>query len=348
MSSHKRPTQADVARAAGVSRPTASLALKGSSVVSEATRAHVRKIADALGYAPDPMLSALAKYRSPGKTNLYQGTLAWVSVSSDEHPWDLITPYQQYYLGACKHAKRLGYKIECFDLHQEKLSAKRLDSILTARGINGILACPPSTYGSPVDLPWEKYHVVTFGYSINRPNVHRVSSSHYRATKMVFEKLLKFGYKRIGFVFSEQVNVKTQEHCLSAYLCESQKSGIKAPPPLVQDPLNSEHFEAWYKRYKPDAVIVSSPLWEMIQSTGIQVPKKLGVASPMVPERSPELTGIIEKCQEIGAAAIDTLVHMIQHDDKGLPNTPRFILLEGKWNPGRTTRKPQRLRSSRP
>ncbi len=339
MCSQKRPTQADVAREAGVSRPTVSLALKGSTIVSESTRAHVREVAEKLGYVPDPMLSALAKYRSTETEQNYQGTLAWVSASPSKTPWSSITPYHEYYLGACKQAERLGYKVECFDLRQEELSAQRLDGILATRGINGILACPPTTYGEHIELPWDKYHVVTFGYSIAKPNVHRVSSSHYRATKAVFEKLRDAGYKRIGFVFSEQVNIKTQEHCLSAYLCETQKSGMKNPPPLVQDPLDAEHFMAWHSKYEPDAVIVSSPLWDMIQSTQIKVPKTLGVASPMVAKRNPELTGIIEKCQEIGSAAIDTLVHMIQHDDKGLPKTPRFILLEGKWNPGRTIRK---------
>ena len=340
MSSNKRPTQADVARQAGVSRPTVSLALKGSPIVSEATRAQVRKAADELGYVPDPMLSALAKYRSTETKKTYQGTLAWISASSSEQPWDLITPYREYYQGACNQAARLGYKIECIDMRQEALSAQRLDGILAARGINGILACPPNIYGEHMDLPWDHYHIITFGYSIAKPNVHRVASSHYRATKTVFKKLRGAGYTRIGFVFSEQVNIKTQEHCLSAYLCETQKSGMKNPPPLVQDPLDAEHFIAWHARYKPDAVIVSSPLWDMIQNTGIEVPKALAVASPMVPERSPELTGIIEKCQEIGSAAIDTLIHMIQHDEKGLPKTPRFILLEGKWNHGCTVRPP--------
>lgn len=337
-SSGKRPTQADVARAAGVSRPTVSMALKGSSIVSEATRAHVREIAEKIGYVPDPMLSALAKYRSPDKKQSYQGTLAWISASPKKESWDRITPYHEYYLGACEQAARLGYKIECIDLLQEQLSTQRLNSILAARGINGLLACPPHTYGQQIDLPWDAYHVVTFGYSIPEPNIHRVSSSHFRATKMVFEKLCEMGYHRIGFVFSEQVNIKTQEHCLSAYLCECQKTGMEHPPPLVQDPLDAEHFIAWHTRHQPDAVIVSSPLWEMLQSTAIDVPQQLGVASPMVPKHSPELCGIIEKCQEIGSAAVETLVHMIQHEDKGRPQTPRFILLEGQWNSGQTTR----------
>ncbi|HBR92692.1 MAG TPA: LacI family transcriptional regulator, partial [Opitutae bacterium] len=66
------------------------MALKGSSIVSEATRAHVREIAEKIGYVPDPMLSALAKYRSPDKKQSYQGTLAWISASPKKESWDRI------------------------------------------------------------------------------------------------------------------------------------------------------------------------------------------------------------------------------------------------------------------
>lgn len=336
MSSKPRPTQSDVAREAGVSRPTVSLALKGSPVVSEETRNHVRKIAESLGYVPDPMLSALAKYRNSETNKSYQGTLAWVSASPSDLPWYSIIPYSEYFRGASEQAARMGYKIECIDLLQERISAERLEGILEARGISGILACPPNEFGEQIDIPWEKYHVITFGYSISEPHIHRVSPSHYRATRTVYEKLCEFGYKRIGFVFSEQVNIKTQEHCLSAYLSETQRSQLKNPPPLVKDPSSAEEFFIWHKKHKPDAVIISTPWWQMIQSSETGIPKDLGFASPMVPIHNPELTGIIEKSRQIGSAAIDTLVHMIQHDSRGLPQNPRFILLEGEWNEGTT------------
>ena len=59
----------------------------------------------------------------------------------------------------------------------------------------------------------------------------------------------------------------------------------------------------------------------------------------MVAKHSTELSGIIEKCQEIGAAAVDTLVQMIEHDIRGIPGDPKYILLEGEWNPGKTIHK---------
>jgi DNA-binding LacI/PurR family transcriptional regulator len=61
----QRPTLADVARLAGVSASTASLAFSGTGPVSEATRARVHAAADELRYAgPDPRARSLRRGRS--------------------------------------------------------------------------------------------------------------------------------------------------------------------------------------------------------------------------------------------------------------------------------------------
>jgi len=281
----------------------------------------------------------LSKYRNKNIPKSYQGTLAWVSASPENQSWKDITPYHEYYLGASEQAQRLGYTIEAIDLQKQNLSTQRLDGILNARGINGLLICPPVYSDEQYELPWNRYSLITFGYSITHPALHRVSSSHYRATKRVYQELQAAGHQRIGFAFSAEVNRKTQDLCLSAYLCEAHKSTDTPIPPLIQDPISSKDFKAWYEQYKPDAVIISSPNWQAIHASGIRIPEDLSVASPMVAKHSPELTGIIEKCQEIGAAAVDTLVQMIEHEIRGIPDDPKYILLEGQWNPGTTIRK---------
>lgn len=61
----RRPTIADVARAAGVSPSTASVVFSGKTAVSDATRERVRAAAASLGYAgPDPLAASLRRGRS--------------------------------------------------------------------------------------------------------------------------------------------------------------------------------------------------------------------------------------------------------------------------------------------
>ncbi|WP_309380880.1 LacI family DNA-binding transcriptional regulator [Cerasicoccus frondis] len=332
----RRITQSDIAKKAGLSRPTVSLALKGSSAVSEQTRRYVREVAESLGYSPDPMLSALSKYRLQEESEHYRGTLAWVSYSSEDMLWNKITPYAAYYEGARMRAERVGFNIEIFDAFQQELSAKRLSGILDARGIRGMLVCPPVWQDQQFNLPFDDYAFVTFGYTIREPAMHRVTSSHYRATWSIFDRFASQGYRRIGFAGSHEVNIKTQEHCLSVYLCGCRKYNLEILPELVDDDMTTDQFEDWVEKHRFDAVIFTSPLWPLIRGSKFRIPEDLAVASPMTPVHYPELTGVIEKSEQIGSAAVDTLIHLIQQDDRGIPTDPQNILIEGRWNEGTT------------
>jgi DNA-binding LacI/PurR family transcriptional regulator len=61
---NQRPTLADVARVAGVSRAAASRAINGAYGTSEAVREHVREVAARLGFQPHPVARALATGRA--------------------------------------------------------------------------------------------------------------------------------------------------------------------------------------------------------------------------------------------------------------------------------------------
>jgi LacI family transcriptional regulator len=79
----RRPTQTDVARVAGVSRPLVSLVVRNDPRVSPERRAAVLAAMDALGYRPNAAARSLARNRTdligvvlPGFANLFYGELA--------------------------------------------------------------------------------------------------------------------------------------------------------------------------------------------------------------------------------------------------------------------------------
>jgi DNA-binding LacI/PurR family transcriptional regulator len=78
-----RPTIADVARAAGVSKGAASHALNGRRGVSEETRKRVQDAADALGWFPNGIARALSGSRA--------SSIGWAIVRSPKSP--TIDPY---------------------------------------------------------------------------------------------------------------------------------------------------------------------------------------------------------------------------------------------------------------
>jgi hypothetical protein len=51
------------------------------------------------------------------------------------------------------------------------------------------------------------------------------------------------------------------------------------------------------------------------------------------PDR-PEVAGIDQQAEVLGAAAVDLLVAQEQRNERGLPEHPRMILTEGLWRDG--------------
>ena len=61
------PTMADVAKAAGVSKNTVSLTLRGSPRVAQATRQRIVRTAETMGYRLNP--TATPRFPSPAATS---------------------------------------------------------------------------------------------------------------------------------------------------------------------------------------------------------------------------------------------------------------------------------------
>jgi DNA-binding LacI/PurR family transcriptional regulator len=77
MSPLKRPTIADIAEAAGVSKGAVSYALNGKPGVSDRTRARILEIAGRMGWHPSSAARALSEGRT-GAVGLVVGRPAWV------------------------------------------------------------------------------------------------------------------------------------------------------------------------------------------------------------------------------------------------------------------------------
>lgn len=122
----KKVSLADVASAAGVGKATASRALSASSNadIREQTRAHVRRVAEQLGYRPSRTAQAL-------RTGRHLALSLVVPLES----WGWWGPVLQ---GATAEAHRLGYQLLIHPLHEtsglestlEELSHLSLDGLV--------------------------------------------------------------------------------------------------------------------------------------------------------------------------------------------------------------------------
>ena len=273
--------------------------------------------------------------------------LAWLFNSSNAFHWKNSTHYTDYFEGASERARRHGYHLESFDANVAIQQTKRLVSIFAARNIGGILICPQPTPHAVMRLPWQNFSTISFGYSLDKPHLHTITSAHYLATREVYTRLNGLGYRRIGFCIPQISLERTNFNHLAGYLVsQSEGGGACKAEAYTEHPRNLSRFGQWIRRNQLDAIIAEDGrVLGDLAKLGLKVPGDIGVASPCLPRPDSILSGVVEECFKIGAMAVDFLVAAIQRGDKGLPAPPQRIHVEGNWHEGKTLRRPKRHRT---
>jgi DNA-binding LacI/PurR family transcriptional regulator len=334
-----RITQKTVARAAKVDPSTVCLALNNSPHLPAETRDRIMAIAEKLGYRRDPMLGALAAYRRSTAAPAFHGVLAWIVNSAGGYNWRLPPEYRDYHAGALTAASHLGYQLVTLDLNDYSSNPKRLNGVLRARNIRGILVCPQPQAHTLLDLKIEDLSAVTFGYTVQSPLLHMVSSHHYAAIRETLGELRARGYRRIGYAIPQSHNERLDQNYMAGYLLEQSAWPVgERLPPFIGEPRLGP-FRSWLRNARPDALVTTHYVFpEMVAALGIKTPEKLGLAIISLAESVRDYAGIDEDSREVGRVAIGLLASLVERGEKGLPARPQRVLVRGIWREGRTLR----------
>ncbi len=343
-----RVTLKQVAARAGVHVSTAWRALKNDTYVEPAKRARIRALAKELGYAPDPMLTALSNYRRKQAPVAFQSTLAWINNFPVRAEGRELINIVGYHEGALRHATQMGFKLEEFWLAEPGMSAKRAREVLLARGIRGLVFPPQPLSGTELALDVEAFACVAIGYSLAAPRLHVVGCHQHNATLRVLRELAKLGHERIGMVAATETLRRANHSFESPFHFFQAVQGDRARVPLFAIPGRDEPrnlagardaFLAWYRRHRPTAII--SHVGEIrgwLEADGHDVPGDVSLAT-LSRVFGPNWSGIDQQESEIGRRALELLVSLFQSGERGAPATPLRLLVEGRWIEGETTRR---------
>ena len=337
MSETARVTLRDIAAKLGVSHVTVSLALKNHPRISVQRREEVRRLAEEMGYAPDPMLSSLIVYRQSKRPAEIHSALAWVNHWENPSGLRKVREFDGYWLGAAEAAQRFGYRLDEF-IWEPKMSAKRFETILLTRNVRGILVPPHRTPPDWGDFDWNRFSTVRFGLSAKTPDSHIVTADQMRGVMLAMEKIHTYGYKRIGFVTSAELDRKVGGNFLAGYYAAERQLGLEPALPLLALP---EDFAAsrqlmrdWLARHKPDAILTSSTVVpRILEDLGVRVPQDVALAGTTIYDL-PISAGLNQHPEEIGRVAVELLVSMINAYDRGTPRVPRRVLIDSEWVDG--------------
>jgi LacI family transcriptional regulator len=333
-------TMQKIADEAGVSRMAVSLALRNSPKISAQTRERIHEIANRLGYRPNPLVSALMTQLRDVRRVPRPTTLAFVTAFPTAEGWRRPGPFVDFFDGAKARAEALGYTLEEWWARKPGLSEERFSEILYNRNIHGLLIAPLPAGGSTLQLHWPRFAAATIAFSLASPVIHRASNDQYHSILMAIEQLRARGYRRIGLAITEEQDVRVQRKWSAGYLVDQQslKPGDRVPSLLVSGQFGRA-FQEWFQEHRPDAVLTQeSRCVEYLREIGWKVPGDVGVAHLALNESDTGFAGVNQNGQIVGASAIDLVDAQLRRNERGLPKSPKTVLIQGRWIDGPTVK----------
>ncbi len=347
-SSRMQPvTMAQIAKKLQVDQSTVSLALRNSPRISEATKDRIQKAAAALGYRPNPFVSALMRMRRSRAKNVGVPVVAWVSNWEKADSWMQVPYFRSVYHGAEDRLRENGFRLEHFWMDSKSVTPARFSSILWNRGITGLILAPVPNDRPDAKMDWEKFSAVTIGRSIHSPDLDRVDSAHYDAITVALQQCRELGYGRIGLAMDEVTLARFDQRFLASYLvnCPLLKSGkhLEVFRATVETREGPKAFQAWFRREHPQVIITLSKHTAEIHRAAlkdlkIRVPEDVGLVILSCHAADDPYSGIYQFPELIGAQAADMLVRKVLRNECGIPEHSLTFTISGIWNPGTTTR----------
>jgi DNA-binding LacI/PurR family transcriptional regulator len=323
-----------VAAAAGVSRMTASRALREGTPVGGDVRERVRAAAARLGYRRDRMVSELMRSFARQHVPEFREVLAalwW-------EPWPEMEGgnlgfHCELRRGLHAGAERFGCRIDDL-LIPAKASRGALQRLLRARGIQGVLILPPADDSPAPELEWGELSVVAVGSSLQEPEMNRAQHHHYNAMSRALRAVRVKGYRRPAFLMQSRVEERARRAYLGAFLAWQgvEQANLVHPDAHDDDP----KLPDWLRRARPDVVVAENDqlLGRLMRAE--KRPQRVGWVSLDVNDPGGPIAGIYKDTRRMAECAVELLVHARWRRETGLPVEPLTLMNEGVWVEGQT------------
>lgn len=310
----KRPTSADVAALAGVSRTTVSFVLNGRDVaITPATRARVMEAARQLGYHPHASARQLAGGQSHTVGLVMRQTREQVAGDA------LLSETLR---GLTTAARSRGFRVlvESFQPgdagYTELVRSSRTD---------GLVVSGPRTDDSHLrDLVADGFPIVLQG-ALPDVDVPSVDVDNAAGARLAVDHLVGLGHRRIACITNAPLAYTAARERLEGYRTALKAAGIRPDPAWVEEaafdaPSGGRAVQALVARTDVTAIFVASDVVafgaiDAIRATGRRIPDDLSIVGfddiPLAAFLEPPLTTIRIPAYELGHAAGTALLDRI-------------------------------------
>jgi DNA-binding LacI/PurR family transcriptional regulator len=312
----RRPTSADVAALARVSRTTVSFVLNGRDVqISPATRERVLQAARQLGYQPHAGARQLAAGRSH--------TLGLVlQQSADQVAGDALLA--ETLRGLMTAARTGGFRII---VEATEPGADPYGDLLRSGRTDGLVVSGPRTDDSELaDMVHAGFPVVLQG-SLPNATVPSVDVDNLAGARAAVEHLLALGHRRIACITNAPLAYTSAQARLAGYRSALGAAGIEIDPAWVQEGAfdaqsGNRAMVALLDRADVTAAFVASDVVAFgaigaLRARRLRVPDDMSIVGfddiPLAGLFDPPLTTVRLPAYELGHAAGIALLDRISH-----------------------------------
>jgi DNA-binding LacI/PurR family transcriptional regulator len=301
----------------------------------------VQKAANLVGYRPNPLAGALMSEMRRARSGTFRGVLAILDLDGPENrPASSNRYHRELARGASDRAAELGFKAETIVTGTNGISDSRLDSILHARGIRGLLLLPVAGRADLSGLDWSRYAGIYTDYLIERPALHAVCPDHYRSMVFAVQRLHALQYRRLGLVLQTNHDARLLFRWEAAFhTYHEHHSQREALPPLIVPELDRKTFMRWFKTKKPDAVLCHrAEVMAWMEECGARIPETHGFCCLNVASNTVPCAGLDLQPGLLGARGVELLIAALHRNDCGVPEHPSTTTIPATWVDGPTLR----------
>ena len=331
-------TLRDIARTLGVSHVTVSLALRNNPQIPAARSEEIQAAALRMGYRPNAAATALALHRHRHANPPVKAALAWLNHWPQPKKLRSYIEFDRYWHGAYRASEKFGYRLEEF-VCDRRLPAHRLEDVLFARGIRGVLL-PPHPAGVQWEgFRWDRFSAMRFGRSIPAPRLHVVTSDQVANALLAFQEMRQRGYVRVGLVTGRAAERGALYKAGFMMAQEWVEPALRLPLLTIDDrdlAASRGHLRHWLRDARPDAILSDvTETRAMLADIGCRVPDDVGLAALSILDGD-ATAGIDQHPDEIGWVAVLLVLSLMNDRVQGVPAIFRQILIEGSWVDGAT------------
>ena len=335
LDSQRVVTLKDVAARAGLSLATVSYALRHHPKIPAATQEKVAAVARSLGYRPNPRVASLMAHIRGAQARPHRERIAfvWVHTSRSEAR---VNPFlKNVFAGARRRAAQMGFALEEFWTNDPGMTDQRLEKILRARGILGVVLSPVTTAEEAVTLGWDWRHfsAAVIGNVTWTPELHHAGHHHFLAMRMALVELARLGCKRPAALIESTVHERNKHAYLASFLAHHTQSPVARNLARVVTRGDTRDWGTWLRGTRADALIVSHA--DLLDLPGVATGAH-ALRMPRVTlywgKETPRAIGGIDQCQDrVAGHAIDLVAAQLNANETGVPDLPRIMLFPGKW-----------------